>query len=157
MIDVPDALRGWPVVVEIPVAWAEMDYFRHVNHAVFFRYMEDARIAYLERIGFREVNDARPVGPILASAQARFRRPVEYPDTLAVGARVREVAEDRFTMEYRVVSRKLGDVAAEGESVLVSYDYTAARKTPLPAQVRDAIRRLEASDAPETASTEEGH
>jgi acyl-CoA thioester hydrolase len=147
MIDVPDSLRGWPVVVEIPVAWAEMDYFRHVNHAVFFRYMEDARIAYLERIGFREVDGVQPVGPILASAQARFRRSVEYPDTLVVGARVREVAEDRFTMEYRVISRKLGDVAAEGESVLVSYDYAAARKTPLPPAVRDAIRRLEAGDA----------
>jgi acyl-CoA thioester hydrolase len=157
MIDVPDSLRGWPVVVEIPVAWAEMDYFRHVNHAVFFRYMEDARIAYLERIGFREVDDARPVGPILASAQARFRRPVEYPDTLVVGARVREVAEDRFTMEYRVASRKLDDVAAEGESVLVSYDYAAARKTPLPPAARDAIRRLEAGDARGTSPTDEVH
>ena len=44
------------MVVEWPVAWAEMDYFRHVNHAVFFTYFEGARIAYLERIGFRELS-----------------------------------------------------------------------------------------------------
>jgi acyl-CoA thioester hydrolase len=142
---VPGALAGWPVVVEVPVAWADMDYFRHVNHAVFFRYMEAARIEYLERIAFREVDGVHSVGPILASAEARFRQPVVYPDTVAVGARTVEVGDDRFTMAYRVVSRKTGGVAAEGGAVLVSYDYAAARKTPLPAPVREAIRALEAA------------
>jgi acyl-CoA thioester hydrolase len=141
--EVPAALAGWPVVVEVPVAWAEMDYFRHVNHAVFFRYMEGARIEYLDRIGFREVDGGAPVGPILASAHARFRQPVVYPDTLAVGGRVTEVGDDRFTMEYRVVSRKTGAVAAEGGAVLVSYDYAGGGKVPLPEPVRAAIRALE--------------
>ena len=34
----------FPVVVEWPVAWADMDYFRHVNHARYFTYFESARI-----------------------------------------------------------------------------------------------------------------
>ncbi len=46
-------------------------------------------------------------------------------------------------MEYRLVSRKLGEVAAEGTGVLVSYDYTAHRKVPLPEVVRDAIEVME--------------
>jgi acyl-CoA thioester hydrolase len=142
---VPEALAGWPVVVEVPVAWADMDYFRHVNHAVFFRYMEEARIEYLERIAFREVNDVHAVGPILATAEARFRQPVVYPDILAVGARTVEVGDDRFKMAYRVVSRKTGGVAAEGVAVLVSYDYASGRRTPLPASVSEAIRALEAA------------
>ena len=135
----------FPVVVELPVAWAEMDYFRHVNHAVFFTYFEGARIRYLDRVGFREVGPGREVGPILASTQARYRRPVEYPDTVVVGARCSELGEDRFSHEYRLVSRALGDVAAEGAGVLVSYDYAAACKVPLPAAVRAAIRALEGS------------
>lgn len=134
----------FPVVVEWPVAWADMDYFRHANHAVFFTWFEGARIAYLDRIGFRELTDARQVGPILASTHARYRRPVVYPDTVVVGARVVEVGGDRFTQEYRLVSRAQGEVAAEGGGTLVSYDYAAARKAPLPDEVREAIRRLEA-------------
>jgi acyl-CoA thioester hydrolase len=133
----------FPVVVEWPVAWAEMDYFRHVNHARYFTYFESARIRYLDRIGFRELTEARQTGPILASTQARYRRPVTYPDTVVVGARATEVGEDRFTHEYRLVSRALGDVAAEGGALLVSYDYAAGRKTPLPAEVRAAIQALE--------------
>ncbi len=137
-------LREFPVVVEVPVAWGEMDYFRHVNNIVFFRYFESARIEYLDRIGFREEATHGGVGPILASTGARFRRPLTYPDTVLAGARAVEVMPDRFRMEYRVVSRKTGEVAAEGEGVLVSYDYPAGRKAPLPAAVREAIERLEA-------------
>jgi acyl-CoA thioester hydrolase len=138
-----ELLAGYPVVVEIPVAWGDMDYFRHVNNIVFFRYFESARIEYLDRIGFRELAEGQPVGPILASTDCRFRRPVTWPDTVAVGARVTEVGEDRFSMEYRLVSRKLGAVAAEGGGTLVSYDYDARRKVPLPERVRRAIAGLE--------------
>jgi acyl-CoA thioester hydrolase len=133
----------FPVVVELPVAWVEMDYFRHVNHAVFFTYFEGARIRYLDAIAFRELGEARQIGPILASTQARYRRPVVYPDIVVVGARATEVGEDRFSHEYRLVSRRMRDVAAEGGALLVSYDYGAGRKTPLPAEVRAAIERLE--------------
>jgi acyl-CoA thioester hydrolase len=120
-----------------------MDYFRHVNNIVFFRYFESARIEYLDQIGFRELGEGRSVGPILASTGCRFRRPVTWPDTVAVGARVTEVGEDRFSMEYRLVSRKLGEVAAEGTGVLVSFDYDAQRKVPLPQEVRRAIAEVE--------------
>lgn len=133
----------FPVVVEWPVAWAEMDYFRHVNHARYFTYFESARIRYLDLIGFRELTEARQTGPILASTQARYRRPVVYPDTVVIGARATDVGEDRFTHEYRLVSRAMGDVAAEGGALLVSYDYAAGHKTPLPADVRAAIEALE--------------
>jgi acyl-CoA thioester hydrolase len=139
-----DLLAGFPVVVELPVFWGDMDYFRHVNNIVFFRYFESARIEYLQRVGFREEAQTGGAGPILHSTQARFRRPLTWPDTVRVGARTVEVGEDRFTQEYRLVSLAQGEVAAEGGGVLVSFDYAAGRKVPLPEAVREAIRALEA-------------
>jgi acyl-CoA thioester hydrolase len=138
-------LSAYPVVLELPVFWGDMDSFRHVNNIIYFRYFESARIEYLERIGFRQEEEHGGIGPILHSTHARFRRPVEWPDTVIVGARTTEVGEDRFTQEYRLVSRAHGEVAAEGGGILVAYDYTNARKVPLPAPVRAAIDRLEAS------------
>jgi acyl-CoA thioester hydrolase len=152
--DVEALLEGFPVVVAVPVHWGEMDYFRHVNNTVFFRYFESARIAYLDRIRFREEETQGGVGPILASTHCRFRRPLTYPDTVLVGARATEVAADRFTMEYRLVSRAQGEVAAEGGGVLVSYDYAAGRKAPLPEPVRAAIERLEGGGASGEATGE---
>jgi acyl-CoA thioester hydrolase len=138
-----DLLAGYPVVVEIPVAWGDMDYFRHVNNIVFFRYFESARIEYLERIGFRELGPELAIGPILAATGCRFRRPLTWPDTVRVGARVSGLGEDRFDMEYRLVSTAQHAVAAEGTGTLVSYDYEAGQKVPLPARVRSAIEALE--------------
>ena len=83
------------------------------------------------------------VGPILASTSCRFRRPLTYPDDLHVGVRTTDIGEDRFTIEYRLVSERLGEVAAEGEGVVVAYDYQKARKATLPPSVRRAIEDLE--------------
>lgn len=135
----PDAAR---IIITVPVAWGEMDAFGHVNNAVFFRYFESARIAYLEAIDFRGDTPDR-VGPILASTHCRFRRPLAYPDTLRVHARATLVDEDRFTMEYRILSDQLGAVAAEGGGVVVAYDYAHARKARLPDAVRARIREID--------------
>ena len=139
-----DPLAGYPVIVDLPVAWGDMDYFRHVNNIVFFRYFESARIEYLERIGFRELADGAQVGPILAATGCRFKRPLTWPDTVRVGARVSAMGEDRFDMEYRLVSTAQNAVAAEGTGTLVSYDYAAGRKVHLPQRIRAAIEALEA-------------
>jgi len=136
-------LEGFPVVVDTPVAWGDMDYFRHVNNIVFFRYFESARIAYLERIGFEDELKQRGIGPILHSTNARFRRPVTYPDRVFAGARTTRMLGDRLVMEYRVVSERLGAVAAEGGGVLVAYDYANGRKAALPGAVREAVLGLE--------------
>ena len=134
------SLAGFAVIVEIPVRWGDMDAFGHVNNTVFFRFFESARIEYLRAIEF--IGGADGIGPILASTHCRFRRPVAFPDTARVGARTTALDEDRFTMEYRLVSDALGEVAAEGGGVVVSYDYGAARKAPLPAAVRERIIAL---------------
>lgn len=134
------SLADFAVVVEIPVRWGDMDAFGHVNNTVFFRFFESARIEYLQAIGF--VGGGEGIGPILASTHCRFRRPVAFPDTVRVGARTTALEEDRFTMEYQVVSEALGEVAAEGGGVVVSYDYGAARKAAVPAPVRERIIAL---------------
>ncbi|HET7461072.1 MAG TPA: thioesterase family protein [Longimicrobium sp.] len=142
--DRPPHLEAYPVIVELPVFWGDMDAFRHVNNIVYFRYFESARIEYLERIGFRQEETNGGIGPILHSTQARFLRPIEWPDSVIVGARTVEVGEDRFRQEYRLVSKASGELAAAGGGVLVSYDYPNARKAPLPPRVVEAIRQLEA-------------
>lgn len=136
-------LRGFPSVVEVPVLWGDMDAFQHVNNTVYFRYFETGRIAYFQQIGFVSAIDAQGIGPILASASCRFRFPLTYPDTISIGTTVTNIAVDRLTMRHVVVSQRHGRVAAEGEGVVVSFDYRAQRKAPLPDAVRQQIEALE--------------
>ena len=85
------------------------------------------------------------IGTVLTSTQCRYRIPLTYPDTISVGAKVTKIEKDRFTMKYRVVSRRLGKLAAEGEGVLVTYDYRENRKTLVPEELRKKIALLEAT------------
>ena len=138
-----ELLVGFPIVIEIPVAWGDMDAFGHVNNTMFFRYFESARIRYLDAIGFRGEGSDRGQGPILASTQCRFRRPLAYPDVVLTGARIAELGPDRFTHEYRIVSRALNEIAAEGSGIVVAYDYGTRSKCAIPDAVRSRIEKLE--------------
>ena len=142
-----ETLREYfPLIIEVPIAWGEMDSMGHVNNIVYFRYFESARLAYFERVGFIEEMKNSGVGPILATTTCRFRIPLTYPDRIHVGASVRDVKEDRFTMRYNIVSETHAKTAADGDGLIVAYDYHAKKKAPLPEVVRDAIDAFEKND-----------
>jgi acyl-CoA thioester hydrolase len=136
-----DLLAEFPVIVPHRVLWGEMDAYRHVNNTVYFRWFESARIAYFERMAV--IGSYGGVGPILASTSCRFRAAVKYPDEIRAGARVAKLDEDRFTMAFAVASAALGRIVAEGEGVIVPFDYAAQKKVALPAAWREAIEKLE--------------
>lgn len=140
-----ELLAGFPVVIEIPVAWGEMDSFQHVNNIVYLRYFESARIAYFERLQLIEFMNETGIGPILASVQCKFKIPLTYPDTVSVGTRISQIEDDRFVMEYAVVSQKHQKLAAEGQGVIVSFNYRENKKAPLPEEVKRRIAALEGS------------
>jgi acyl-CoA thioester hydrolase len=135
-------LPGFAVLVEQRVAWGEMDAYQHVNNVVYFRYFENARLAYFERLGWPELQQATGIGPILASTRARFRRPLTYPDTIVIGARVIDVGADRFTLEHHIVSQAQGIVTTDGHGTVVAFHYGEGRKVPLPDEIRQRIAEL---------------
>lgn len=137
------ALAGFPVVIELDVGWSDMDSFDHVSNLVYFRYFQDARLTYIERTGWLQLKREVGLGPILKSTSATYRKPLKFLDRVWVGARASEVQEDRVTFEHRVVSRAWDALAGEGLAVVVSYDYRAEAKCPLPEGVRKAIAEIE--------------
>jgi acyl-CoA thioester hydrolase len=136
-------LSDYPVVVDLPVVWGEMDAYGHVNNIVYFRYFETARMAYFERLNAPSFLSRDPLGPILASTSCRFRSPLAFPDQVSVGARTARVDDDRFVMFYAVYSHRLKQVAAEGEGLVVCFDYRENRKAPLPPELKQRISELE--------------
>jgi acyl-CoA thioester hydrolase len=138
-------MAGYPVVVEIPVAWGEMDAFQHVNNIVYFRYFESVRIAYFEKLDVLELMKRTGIGPILAATSCRFKMPLAYPDKVFAGAKVITIEDDRFKMEYRIVSINRQKIAAEGDGEIVAFNYRENKKALLPDELRQKILELEGS------------
>jgi len=134
-----ELLKGFPVITEVQVAWGEMDALQHVNNAVYFRYFETARLDYFKEIDLLVNLKESQIGPVLGHTECRYKLPVTYPDTLLIGSRVIELQEDRFTMEYQIVSKKLGKVATIGKATCVMFDFKTGTKTNLPEKVHRAI------------------
>jgi len=141
-------LADYPVVIDLPVVWGEMDAYGHVNNIIYFRYFETARMAYFEKLQYPDFLNRNPVGPILASTSCRFRAALAFPDRVSIGARVARVDEDRFVMFYAVYSHRLQKIAAEGEGTIVCFDYHENRKAPLPDELRKKIAELENTAGP---------
>lgn len=136
-------MQDFPVVTEIPVAWGEMDALQHVNNVVYFRYFETARIDYFRHIQLMEDIAITQIGPVLSETQCRYKIPVTFPDTLLVGSRVSDVQADRFSMEYQVVSKKLGKVTTTGSATVVMFDFKNGTKAKLSKRILDAIQTLQ--------------
>jgi acyl-CoA thioester hydrolase len=136
-------MKGFAVTLELPVLWSDMDALRHVNNARYFNWFEAVRIAYVDRLRESLPSDGS-VGPILASTSCDYLRPVAYPGTISVGARVTEVGNSSIRMEYAVWRTDApAEVCARGTSVIVLVRYTTLEKVRVPEEMRSAIAALE--------------
>lgn len=140
-----EIISEYPVTIELPIAWGDMDAFQHVNNVVYFKYFESARISYFEKLKFLEFMDETGIGPILASTQCRYKIPLTYPDTVTVGTKVETIEEGRFIMKYAVLSHKYKKIAALGEGVIVTFNYKNNIKAIIPDEIRTRIIDLEKS------------
>ncbi|WP_370299018.1 acyl-CoA thioesterase [Pontibacterium sp.] len=141
-----ELLSSYPVQIELPVVWGDMDAFQHVNNLVYLKHFESARMAYLEECRYKSIMDETGVGPILRDTNCRYRIPLTYPDRIIVATRVTQMQRDRFKMYHVVYSLEHDAIAAEGESMVVCVDYNQNVIADVPALMRDAILKLEYSE-----------
>ncbi len=135
--------KEYPVVLSQDIIWGDMDAFGHINNTVYFRYFEDARIAYFDRIGVHKQIKQLSVGPILATTQCNFRLPLDYPDRINIATRSSILSAKKFSMEYVVFSERHGAIAAEGDGLIVYYDYANGKSCEIPKTIVTAINKLE--------------
>ncbi len=139
----PEILADYPGIVELPVQWGEQDPYGHVNNAMFFRWFESARAVYAELVGMDILSGESTIGPILASTGCNYRRQVKYPDRVLVGCRVAKMKSSSMTMEYLVYSIQQQLAVADGQSVVVTFDYENQKPVRIPDEMRADIERLE--------------
>jgi len=136
-------LADYPVVFSLPLQWGDQDAFGHVNNVVYFRWFESARVVYLDQSGLDHLMEATGLGPILASIHCDYRRQLNYPDAVQIGARVTHLGNASLKMQHAVYSEAQAAIVAEGESVIVTFDYQAQKSVRIPDEVRQKIERLE--------------
>jgi len=136
------ALASFPFAMAVPVRFRDLDGMGHVNNAVYFTYIEAARTEYLMRV--MESKRLEDVDWIVASANLNFRKPAGYGDPLEVRVRPTKVGTTSFTLYYEVWDTKEDALVADGETVIVMFDYAKGAKKPIGHKAR---KRLNADAA----------
>ena len=124
----------------IAIRWGDMDAWGHVNNTVYFRYMEQARVSWLDGLGLS--GSAAGEGPALIRASCTFLKQLVYPGNVEVKTYVDEAG--RSTVETWIELRPSYDpdvIYAEGRAKVVWVDYGKGKSAPLPAKLRSALER----------------
>lgn len=137
-------MEDWPIQLELRIDWSEIDLFGHVNNLAIMKYLQSARVLYLERISLMQSQAETKIGPILASAACQFRKPLHYPGRVTVHSRVDLVKNSSFRIAHRLVD-EAGELTAEGQDIIVLYDFHRRSKIAIPQELRASIERLESA------------
>ena len=140
---IPTELFTCPTVVWIPVQWGDIDQMGHVNNTLPIRWFETARIRFLEDAGVGDMITGNGLGPILAAIHCNYRQQIRYPDTVCVSAKAAQIGRTSIKVEHKVFSDDSQSVAAEGESIVVVFDYEKQRPVRVSDELRELIERIQ--------------
>ena len=132
-------INDYPIISDQKVAWGDMDAFGHVNNVMYYRYIESARIDYLNALKLLELD----FNLVVASSQCKYLKPVFYPDVLKIGTTIVEVRNSAFRMEYLIWSEQQNEVVATAEAVIVCVDNQTMKKALIPDHIKAIIFEIE--------------
>jgi len=134
-------MEGFSFSIPYTVRIADINYGGHVSNAAVLSFFQDARIAYLQNVGYSELDIGGGCGIILPEARVRYLAEMFLGDVLEIGVRVAAMKRSSFDMEYRI--ERDGAATVEGTTALVGFDYQRRKPSRLSEDFRERVTVLE--------------
>ncbi|QDU92871.1 acyl-CoA thioesterase [Lignipirellula cremea] len=141
-------MQGFPVSMELPIQWGDLDAYGHVNNVAYLKWFEAARAEYAMRVGVAVLPGQPGVGAMLASLSCRYLRPLNYPGVVVAGVRVVRLSLGSVSLECLMLDQKTGVPVAEGACDVVLVDNATGAPAPVPDHIRAAVEKLEGRPVP---------
>lgn len=132
--------KHYPLLGEehIDMRWGDMDALGHLNNTVYFRFLEQTRLDWLESLGYHI--DPNSVGPVLASTSCNFLKQMVYPATVRITLELEKLGRSSLKLRHRFFCEGDPDtVYATADVVLVWVDYQQGKAVPIPERLRAYI------------------
>jgi acyl-CoA thioester hydrolase len=129
-------------VERIAVRWGDMDAMGHVNNTVYFRYMEQARIAWFERL-VPEHEAWKTTGIVIVNASCNFKRAINYPGTVEVKVLAAPPGGSSVGTFYELRVDDDPEPYADGAAVVVFVDMATQKAKRIPEALRVRLAAAE--------------
>lgn len=128
---------GWVEEIQVTVRFGETDALGHVNNTSYFIYLEEARIRFIEALGF-DMN-VEYWNFILASTKLDFINQGFFNQVLTIKTYVSKVGTKSFELMHEISCSQTGEVIAKGNAVMVYFDFELQKSSQIPEDIREQL------------------
>ena len=133
--------RKLVLTILIPIRWGDMDAYGHVNNTLYFRYMEQARVEYLESNGYPIV--PKGTAPVIINASCTFLIPLTYPGNVEVKMFFGAPGRSSIPSSYEIRLQDDDALYATGDSKIVWTDMESGKSVPIPEDLRALLADIQ--------------
>lgn len=109
----------------------------HVNNAVYFTYMEEARIAFVDSL-----MSGHEIPLILAGASVNYRAQTFFGQTLVVSSWLSRLGNSSFDISCQMHHEDSGELAFDAVATIVYFDYESGKPVRIPDELRAQMEAL---------------
>jgi acyl-CoA thioester hydrolase len=120
----------------IRLDWSEMDLFGHVNNVAYFKYVQAARVNYLEAIGINTADPDNKLSFVLAHSSCNYKQPLYFPGEIIVKTKTDWVKNSSMQLNHTIYNEKK-EVCAEAIDIIVLFDYATHSKVSISQEIRE--------------------
>lgn len=126
-------------VHRLEVRFSDCDLLGHVNNAVYFTYLEQARVMWWRHVG----GEARFPGAnaVVVHAECDFRAPAFPHEVLDIRVVLDGIGRSSVTVSYEIVNVATGQTIAVGKTISVTVDASSRKPIPVPDGARELLTR----------------
>lgn len=144
-------ITNYPYETQLRVTFRDLDALGHVNNAVFFSYLESARIQYITKFleqGLPVQFDLLDIPIILVEATCTYKSQALFGETLTIGVGVSRFGNKSFDLTYKIIGED-GRLVATGKTIQVMYNYDTSSAFPIPEEIKESVFKHQADWTPD--------
>lgn len=105
------------MIFERKVNYYETDAMKIVHHSNYIRFLEEARIDVMERIGipYSKMEEEGIIIPVLG-VNCSYKTPARFDDILQIDVRIKEYTGVKLIMAYTIKNKKTEDIVVTAET-----------------------------------------
>lgn len=99
------------------VKYYETDKMGVTHHSNYIRWMEEARVFFLDKIGYnyKKLEDDGIVSPVIG-VECEYKAPSTFDDKIEIQVDIEEFKGVKLVFKYTMINLKSGELVAEGRS-----------------------------------------
>lgn len=118
--------------------WGDMDSIGHVNNTVYFRFLEQARVEWLDL--FPAHLDDNPAYVVIVHTECAFLKELKAPGSVEVTVFAGDMGRSSLVQHYEIRRTDAPEVlVATGSAKMVWVDPATGRSTPVPDRFKAAL------------------